>query len=225
MDRRQPPEVEFLTPEPDPSETGEALPSDPVRSRRSLAVGALVLVGAALVARAVTDKQADKPAAAPPTSSRPSPTPLRLALPPVSTAPQDLRACPLAGDGQSACVSTRQVPAGTLAAVRGIFPRGVRTYTLDERIRDTGLGGGAIWYRELRLRQGVERISIVLHRKITDDIDLEAVNDDGAASSLSVSHPLGPLQLTITVVAPSGTILDTASVVPLSRDRRLVALK
>lgn len=221
--------MEFLTTDAGSAEPEEVLPGeadrgDADRSRRTLAIGALVLVGAALVARAVTDKHDGKPAATRSTSAAPTSAVPAPAVAPASVRPQDLRECPLAGDGQSSCISTRRVPTQTIAAVLEVFPRARTTYILDERVRDTGLGGGAIWYREVRLRQGTKQISIVMHRKITDDIDTAYVNDDGSRSVLAVDHPLGPLQLSIRVVAPSGVALDPAPTTRLSADRRLITL-
>lgn len=172
-------DVDFVVGQDEASDD-ELLPEPPARSayRNPLFVlaTAVVVALAVLAGFRLASRQPTKPSALPLLHAplvvhfphthvgRLAPVPdLREAA--VDEVPAGLRFCPPAGDGQSACATSRHLPASVRAALRAHLPAVHEISGFEERLRDTGYGPGGLWYRQVRARLGSVTVTITVARR------------------------------------------------------------
>jgi hypothetical protein len=85
--------------------------------------------------------------------------------PAVDRVTDGLRFCPDAGDGQSACSSSRHLPVIVLAALRDHLPGIRHVHGYEEQLRDIGYGPGGLWYRQVYARLGEVSLTITVARR------------------------------------------------------------
>jgi hypothetical protein len=188
------------------------------RLRVDIAVGALLLGGALLVARALEHHEHGRHAAAivrvtdapPPTT-----TPDALELEAAPT-------CPRATDGEDACSTARSVPAGFLAAVHGLLPHAVVDRAESNVIRPTGPERGhGIWSRTFAAHDGARRIVIV----VSDGLPAGdgATQTHGRPDAVTyVRTAQGPYTVQVQVSAPERLAPAFGDITELAADARLV---
>lgn len=216
------PVVEFVGGDPQTG-TDELLPVPPRRSpsqRLQLAVGAAVLIGVAVVARAISHDGAAKPAV---THAAPLPQRTVVAVSPTPGAPYPTRAprpaagrlgqvygahgpgwCPPADDGMPTCIGIASVPRTVLDAVRERFPRVGHLVVLDEQLRDIGFGPGGLWYREVDARLGRRSVIVAVHRQTGQAPPRVARFRSAHRTTLVVERATGRFVVRVQVSAPNG---------------------
>lgn len=232
----------------DPAEEGLRHGERSSVQRRSLVIGAVVLVGAALIGRALTS--ADHKAAVAATSSAspsssqavvtvPVPAPdqiVHIAPPTIGQTAQVLPsviappACPEAGDGLSSCTTEKSVPAAFLAAVRARFPDVEPALQRTVRLRPAGAGEvHGLWSREFVgfLGAGGDAgvISVVVRATGDATHKRNGSTGDRNRTLLYSQHRVGGFTVEVQVSTPVGFDSEFSATDALARDVRLVALR
>lgn len=170
-------DVDFVVGEDEPAD--ELLPEPaarpPYRNPVLLVAAAAVLALAVVAGLRLATRHPNPPVASPPVRPHQMTLPhgrthglqpvpgLREAA--ADIVPAGLRFCPAAGDGGSACSTTRHLPAAVRAALHAHLP-GVRHLSgFEEQVRDTGYGSGGLWFRRVRAHFGSGMVTVTVARR------------------------------------------------------------
>lgn len=213
------PGIEEELPEP-----RRVLPGGP-RLHRALGVAVLALVLTAVGLRLSAGGHHRAPVAHGSTSA-----PVRHSPPPPTPAPAvpvavDLPYCPQADDGESACMTSPDVPAGFAAAVRALLPAARTQQAVTETLRTTSPEDvGGLWAIVYVAQLNNATLQITVQREPFAGPERTVVGGTGGYRVLVARHDLHGYHVDVRLVALSPAPLPPPPLLDrLSADPGLVA--